>query len=290
MKSWAMKGCPTAVLALSLLVAGVENAGAQADDRYHLTVGSTNGPSGTSVSVPISFDMVTGTAGAPDAMLAWSFGVCHDPALVDITSVISGTGTATLNMGMPPSSNNIVIDPFGDGFYVAVIVDFLAVVSLPPGNHELNVATYDLLGTDGTSVPLTVCETLAFCPTCPPVPLAFDPVIGQFSTPVVQDGTLFIGTQPSEQFVRGDCNVDNALNIADPVFLLGFLFPGPSGSNVLTCLDSCDANDDGALNIADSVALLSALFTGGMIPGPNTCGVDVDNSDSLDCATYTHCP
>lgn len=276
--------------ALCLLILHATATFGQPDDRYHLSISTASAPSGSTVSVDVNFDMVTGTAGAPEAMLAWSYGVCHDPLLVDIVSVDNGSATATINMGNPPASNNIVIDPFGDGFYVAVIVDFLAVVSLPAANHQLNIATYDLLGVDGTSVPLTVCETLAFCPTCPPVPLAFDPVVGDFSTPVVQEGTIFIGTQPLEQFVRGDCNTDGPTNIADPVFLLGFLFPGAGGSNPLPCPDSCDSNDDGALNIADAVALLGALFTGGTLPGPSVCGMDLNDTDPLDCPNYPPCP
>ena len=61
------------------------------------------------------------------------------------------------------------------------------------------------------------------------------------------------------QFRRGDVNGDAALNIADAIALLGFLF---SGSAAPGCLDAGDVNDDGANNIADAISLLGFLFSG----------------------------
>lgn len=91
------------------------------------------------------------------------------------------------------------------------------------------------------------------------------------------------------EFIRGRCNGDSSVNIADAVFLLGFLFPGGNPPNVLDCRDACDANDDGSLNIADVIRLLGALFGSPTVPlpPPNTatgCGVDPTDTDALDCA------
>ncbi|MGE3165764.1 MAG: hypothetical protein AB7O52_12710 [Planctomycetota bacterium] len=94
------------------------------------------------------------------------------------------------------------------------------------------------------------------------------------------------------QFIRGDCNDDGNYNIADPVSLLGFLFPaGPAP--VLPCSDACDCNDDGMLNIADAICLLSGLFGAVTVPPapPHPgCGEDPTTGDALDCLSYTHCP
>lgn len=86
-------------------------------------------------------------------------------------------------------------------------------------------------------------------------------------------------------FERGDCNGDNATNITDAVFLLGYLFPA-GAPPALDCGDACDANDDGSLNLSDVIVLLSALF--GMPPGPlpgpsGGCGVDPTPGDALSC-------
>ncbi|MGE3167229.1 MAG: LamG-like jellyroll fold domain-containing protein, partial [Planctomycetota bacterium] len=62
---------------------------------------------------------------------------------------------------------------------------------------------------------------------------------------------------------RADCNVDGSLNIADAIFLLGYLFSGGASPS---CEDSCDANDDGQLNIADGIYVLTHLFANGAEP------------------------
>ena len=93
-------------------------------------------------------------------------------------------------------------------------------------------------------------------------------------------------------FVRGDCNNDGANNIADAIFFLGFLFPGPGGSPPLACLDACDANDDGVLDIADAISTLASLFANPPIPLPAPypdCGED-PSGDMLICGGYAHCP
>lgn len=89
-------------------------------------------------------------------------------------------------------------------------------------------------------------------------------------------------------FIRGDCNNDNAINIADAAFALSILF---GGGGPAPCDDACDINDDSGFNIGDAVYLLSALFAGGAPPpAPNPlCGTD-PTSDPLGCAAYTHCP
>ncbi|MEE2889491.1 MAG: dockerin type I repeat-containing protein [Planctomycetota bacterium] len=88
------------------------------------------------------------------------------------------------------------------------------------------------------------------------------------------------------EFRRGDVNSDGARNIADAIFMLGFLFTsGPAPA----CDDAADVNDDGAVNIADAIYLLGFLFTGGPdapAPGDN-CGIDPTDTDTLDCAMPT---
>jgi len=91
-----------------------------------------------------------------------------------------------------------------------------------------------------------------------------------------------------QNFIRGDCNVDGAVNIGDPVFLLAELFSsGPSS----TCPDACDANDDSGLNIADAVTALSFLFSSGAPPpAPHPmCGPD-PTADAVPCSFFPPCP
>ena len=97
---------------------------------------------------------------------------------------------------------------------------------------------------------------------------------------------------PMDAFRRGDCNADGGVNIADAIFALGALFPGPGGANMPMCVDACDANDDEGLNIADAIATLGVLFPTGGGPAPTfpapgaNCGPDPDGT-ALDCAMNT---
>lgn len=106
-------------------------------------------------------------------------------------------------------------------------------------------------------------------------------------------GFLKSGTPTTPQFVRGNCNgLDSSVNIADGIYLLGFLFPGANPPNVLNCRDACDANDDGQLNIADVIRLLNSLFGSPTVPLPlpnaiSGCGDDPTDTDALDCVTAT---
>ncbi len=108
-------------------------------------------------------------------------------------------------------------------------------------------------------------------------------------------GEVFISTSdlwiesglPPVEFERGDCNADQAVDIADAVSTLDVLFLGAASP---TCLDACDANDDGAHNIADAIKTLTELFGGGAgFPDPvGACGPD-PTVDGLACTSYA-CP
>lgn len=88
-------------------------------------------------------------------------------------------------------------------------------------------------------------------------------------------------------FVRGDCNSDGSVSIADAVFTLEFLF----GSHCPpSCRNSCDFNDDESLNLADAVYILNYLFAAGpAIPAPNACGPD-STPGLLSCLVSPQCP
>lgn len=90
-------------------------------------------------------------------------------------------------------------------------------------------------------------------------------------------------------FVRGDCNQDAQLAVADAVLLLAeILGTFPTGG--VSCEDACDANDDGLLDISDAVTLLNFLFVGGTtLPAPTTCGEDPGLPDALDCELGSAC-
>ena len=95
-----------------------------------------------------------------------------------------------------------------------------------------------------------------------------------------------------QAFRRGDVNLDQTVDIADPTSLLLGLFQGTGGAfqgGVFNCEDAADANDDGLVNIADAIQILEFLFVGGApLPEPVECGVD-PTDDPLDCVQSTSC-
>jgi hypothetical protein len=90
-----------------------------------------------------------------------------------------------------------------------------------------------------------------------------------------------------EPFFRGDANVDTFTDIADAVFILGYLF---AGRDMPACRDAADANDDGRVDIADGLYLFQYLFASGpALPAPSgACSID-PTADGLDCARYPYC-
>ena len=99
---------------------------------------------------------------------------------------------------------------------------------------------------------------------------------------------------PQVPFHRGDPDASGAIEIADAVFLFGYLFGEGSDPS---CLESADANDDGGTDVSDGIFLLRHLFTGGApppAPGPPgfACGVEADLGEALfglGCAAYDGC-
>jgi len=88
-------------------------------------------------------------------------------------------------------------------------------------------------------------------------------------------------------FRRGDSNCDQALDLSDSVFTLGWLF---QGSGAPCCIKAADANDDGVVDLSDAVYVLGFLFTSGtppVAPHPE-CGAD-PTTDDLTCAAYPAC-
>ncbi|MEM7234167.1 MAG: thrombospondin type 3 repeat-containing protein, partial [Planctomycetota bacterium] len=74
------------------------------------------------------------------------------------------------------------------------------------------------------------------------------------SVPAVDEG----------EFLRGNCNGDDNLDISDGVFGLLYLFVEGAAP---PCFASCDSNVDGNFDISDSVYTLNYLFLGGPAPG-----------------------
>lgn len=97
---------------------------------------------------------------------------------------------------------------------------------------------------------------------------------------VLEEGTV------RQDFVRGDCNSDGAVDLADPIASLEYQF----ARGCLNCLDASDVNDDGAIDIADVIFALSHLFSAGRSPASPFPNLGLDPTpDALGCDSYTPC-
>ncbi len=106
------------------------------------------------------------------------------------------------------------------------------------------------------------------------------------------DATLTAATEGPEapistdfDFRRGDANMDGALDISDAIAALTCLF-----ACLPTCLDVQDSNDDGLWNIADPIYILAYLFQRAPAPPApfGVCGPD-PTADALDCTGISGC-
>jgi hypothetical protein len=86
------------------------------------------------------------------------------------------------------------------------------------------------------------------------------------------------------EFRRGDANADGRLSVSDALMMRRWLF---NGDRAPTCLDSADVDDDSAVNIADFIHLLNYLFINGAHPPEPYLGTGQDPTpDEVPCHAY----
>lgn len=82
---------------------------------------------------------------------------------------------------------------------------------------------------------------------------------------------------PVGPFLRGDANVDLRVDIADAIWMLGYLF---AGGVMPQCNAAADSNADGEVNVADPIFTLNWLFMGGLpSPSPTSCEMSSNPGD-----------
>ncbi len=224
------------------------------------------------------------TPGFPHNVQGWSMSFTHDPSLIEAMNVEQGAYIADAIM---PSFFTPIIH--ADGVTVSAVYSFLGGVT----------CTYEVMKevviVDYQTVPATLAGDLDGDEVAiewnsigaPPVENIIV-VGGATLTAAPLPGTITLAPIGLDvEFGRGDCNGDQMLNIADPIFLGEALFITAAP---MPCRDACDANDDGAVDIADVVFVPQHIFAGGPPPPApfGFCGVD-PTDDSLECDT-PNCP
>ncbi len=69
---------------------------------------------------------------------------------------------------------------------------------------------------------------------------------------------------PGDRFLRGDCDANGRLNIADAVHLIFHLYGGGGAPG---CREACDTDGSGSLELGDALRVLNFLFGEGAAPG-----------------------
>lgn len=250
-------------VAVTLITLGSASAFAQGPP--HMTFESVSGGSGAVTTVRVFLDH------PEDTISGFSFSLCHDPTVLSAISVNHG---ADLDPGAWFSDGI-----FSDGITIGAVMGFHAGgTPIPPGvGNSIVEIEYNVLGDLGETSNLQICSLGA-----PPVSLTVV-IAGASITPIVTEGLVTVDTS----FLRGNCNGDATVDLADPIFVEQYLF---SGGEIPPCLSACDANDDGLINIADSITTLSFLFSGsGPLPLPfPLCGAD-PTEDDLSCDNMATC-
>jgi hypothetical protein len=117
---------------------------------------------------------------------------------------------------------------------------------------------------------------------------------GTSQIPVLGSCTILVRPETGTPFHRGDPNGSGAIDIADAIYTLNYLFAsGPAP----TCMESGDTDNSGQIDIADPISLLGYIFSQGTPPaepGPPTdpCGTDPDPEGSpgdLGCDLSERC-
>src|SRR5262249_14156988 len=97
------------------------------------------------------------------------------------------------------------------------------------------------------------------------------------------------------RWIIGNCNCDATVDIADAVFLLGYLFSSPQKK---PCFPLCDFNQSGRVDLGDAISILDSYFFGKVVinstPSPeekcdgkdNNCDGNIDENctNSVDLA------
>jgi len=93
-------------------------------------------------------------------------------------------------------------------------------------------------------------------------------------------GDLLVLRGSLPRFVRGDANWDGRFNLADPIYLLFYLFSEEGDLRYIPqCIKACKMDlSNPMLTIGEPIAMLNALFANGPPPPPPypACGAEID--------------
>jgi len=242
-----------------------------------LTIGNGFGVVGQTASVPVNVS----TERPIDGL---SIATGYDASLLTFT-VANATGVATDADFVEVSQTS---EPGTIG--IGLVMSFSLTAEIPVGdNQEILLLDFDVANDLGGQVAPLLTD-ISFIPSSGNPPITNRIVDGSYSeTPNLVDGAIeLVDFNP---FLRGDCNRDTFVDIADGIAILAYLFQSqPVGGNSGPCLDACDVDDSATagnpgIGIGDAVYVFTYQFAGGSpppAPFPDM-GIDPTTGDGIGC-------
>ncbi|MGA1203721.1 MAG: hypothetical protein ACO4BJ_12170, partial [Planctomycetota bacterium] len=230
----------------------------------------------------------TDDPGCSYATTGFSMGVGH-PETLEVTAV--GLHPELVNR-VPSGIDFYSVDLLDSGWTLGVVYSLVS--SPSTGLDTLDFLTKTRVATaryrSACGIDMQTGATLGFVDTLGTPPVENRVVVNGFglSPEHLQAGTItLMPVSAQKAFLRGDCNGDQVVMLTDVFALLTFLF---NTYGMVQCADACDANDSEALDIADPLYLLFYLYAMGPPPEAPSgeCGVD-PTMGSLGCQTAPPC-
>ena len=218
-----------------------------------------------------------------EVILGYGVGLCSDDDIValDVEGVENGATTAANELLF----HQVEAEDTDDGNTALTLVGVMKIgTSLAPADDlEMWIIPYE-----GVAVGET---TLMFCETGD-LPNGAVVVLEDLTEVFEEDELAVVDLTFSVLpfFVRGDCNDDGRLDIADGIFLLRYLFRDAAEP---ACELACDASDDDGLRSTDAIYLFNYRFLDGPEPAPpfpdGGSPSDPGSSGSLTCDSVENC-
>lgn len=265
------------------------------------TAGTVDFPAGpppflySAGSATVPYDAGTGTASATITMSitedpgsptyisdtqGFSMGVSHDSALLSVAD-----GPTWLISTFDPDFFGPAI--LADGWTAGIVYSFTGANTLAfDTTTEVVSVSYDadssvLAGLDTeTSTDINFSDDLGNPPVVNVV------VVGGNSVEVgTEGGNITFVPVTDTPFLRGNCNGDATINIADGIWILNYLYQnGPAAA----CEAACDFNDDGMMDASDAISVIMWRLQDG--PPPTAPFPDCGTVAGADCEATSYCP
>ncbi|MDE0960404.1 MAG: hypothetical protein OSB09_06460 [Planctomycetota bacterium] len=222
-------------------------------------------------------------SGFPSETQGVSMGMAHDSSLLTVNSV-----SWNADLGIDPDFAETAA--YDGGWTIGVVYSFTGqqTLAFESATPVLN-AEYSTVGAALAGLETDTTTALAWSNDLGSPSVVNIVVVGGNSIdPSLTDGSVTLSPSyapPDVAFVRGNCNGDQSVNIADGIWILNEMFQGgPAG----TCAEACDANSDDFIDTADAIFVISYRLLSGPVPSAPfpECGIE----EGADCESASNCP